>query len=130
MASLDANCLLRLVLGDIKEQESLVNSLLAKHKVFHVADIAIFEVVYVLEKQMKLTRSSVSESIGGLVSSGSIICNKILIIKALKLYVQFSSLSFADCCLAIYAELNNNLPLYTFDKALARKLPDYAHLVG
>ncbi len=45
-----------------------------------------------------------------------------MIAKALKIYVIQPVLSFEDCCLSVYAELNDASPLYTFDKKLARQL--------
>ena len=42
--------------------------------------------------------------------------------QALPIYQAHSSLSFTDVCLAIYAQLNDALPLCTFDKKLSTQL--------
>jgi predicted nucleic-acid-binding protein len=53
-ASLDTNCLLRWLLGDLPEQAEAVTRLLASQETFAVADAVIIEVVFVLEKIKKL----------------------------------------------------------------------------
>ena len=39
------------------------------------------------------------------------------------LYLEHPKLSFYDCCLACYAEIKHHEPLFTFDKKLAKQLP-------
>ncbi len=53
MASLDTNCLLRWILNDIPEQTELVADLFNSGESVTVADAAIIETVFVLEKIKK-----------------------------------------------------------------------------
>ena len=122
-ASLDTNSLLRWALQDIPEQAEKVDVLLRKYDNLHVADVAIIEMVSVLETLYKLPRKLVAEHIELVMSQSSINCNRALFAHALVPYRQYPSLSIVDCCLASYAELDQVEPLYTFDKSLAAKLP-------
>ena len=120
--SLDANVLLRLLLNDLPDQhQAVVKLFLDSSKQFVVADTAVIETVFVLERNYKFTRNAIVETIEGLMSLTEINCNRPLFIKALPLYLKRSGLSFEDCCLATYAELNNAKPLWTFDQKLAKQ---------
>lgn len=117
--SLDANVLLRLLLNDVADQHRAVIRLFeGAQGQFAVADTAIIEVVFVLERNYGFTRAQVAEAIAGLVALPEVNCNRALFEQALPLYSGNPKLSFEDCCLATYAELNNAEPLWTFDAKL------------
>ncbi len=121
--SLDTNALLRYILNDVPKQTEAVFELLAKNSgQFAVADIAIVEVVFVLGRHYSFSRQQIAEIWEGLVSFAQINCNRALIEKALPQYMKHPALSFEDCCLAAYSELNNAEPLWTFDKKLANQV--------
>lgn len=123
--SLDANVLLRLLLNDIADQHQEVVRLFQNVSgQFAVADTAIIETVFVLERNYEFTRSAITETIEGLMSLTEINCNRPLFLKALPLFTKYPALSFEDCCLAVYAELNNAKPLWTFDRKLAKQAPN------
>lgn len=84
-----------------------------------VADTAVIEVAFVLERYYELDRSQVAEAISGIMALAEVNCNRSLFEKALPLFVKHPGLSFEDCCLATYPELNNAKPLWTFDQKLA-----------
>ena len=119
--SLDTNTLLRLLLGDIPEQTKAVEKLLTTGRKFEVADAALIEMVFVLEKIYKMDRNLIQENILGIVRNSVFACNKALFENALPIYVSESSLSIIDCSLLTYARLNKALPLYSFDKKLVNK---------
>lgn len=123
--SLDANVLLRLLLDDISEQHAAVEALFQKSKgQFAIADTAIIEVVFVLGRHYGFSRTAISEAIEGLMLLPEINCNRTLFEKALPLFTKNPSLSFEDCCLVTYAELNDARPLWTFDRKLANQTPN------
>ena len=118
--SLDANVLLRLLLNDVPDQHEAVEALFRKSsRQFAVADTAVIEVAFVLERHYSFSRSAIAEGIEGLMSLTEINCNRALFTKSLPLFIKSPSLSFEDCCLATYAELNDAKPLWTFDRKLA-----------
>jgi predicted nucleic-acid-binding protein len=120
--SLDANVLLRLLLNDISDQHQAVLRLLGTARgQFAVADIAVVEVAFVLERYYEFSRVAIAEAIDGIMSLAEINCNRTLFKKALPLFAKHPGLSFEDCCLAIYAELNDAKPLWTFDRKLANQ---------
>ena len=120
--SLDANVLLRLLLNDLPDQhQAVVKLFLDSTKQFAVADTAVIETIFVLERNYKFTRNAIVETIEGLMSLTEINCNRPLFIKALPLFLKNPGLSFGDCCLATYAELNDAKPLWTFDQRLAKQ---------
>lgn len=118
--SLDTNAILRLLINDIPSQHEAVKALLAKaNGQLAVADIAIIELVFVLERYYGFSRLHAKEAVIGLMQLKEVNCNRRLFEKALPIYLSHSTLSFEDCCLSTYATLNEAEPLWTFDKKLA-----------
>jgi len=127
--SLDTNALLRLLLNDIVEQHNAIKKLLHEaNGQLAVADIAVAELVFVLERHYDFSRKQVAEAITGLMLLREINCNRALFEKVLPLYVNHPALSFEDCCLSAYAVLGHAEPLWTFDKKLATQA-DSARLI-
>lgn len=118
--SLDTNVLLRLLLNDVPAQhKAALNLFNDTQGQLHVADTAIIEVVFVLSRAYKFTRPQVLEAIDGVMKLAKLSLNRMLFENALPVFMSHPSLSFEDCCLATYANLNNAEPLWTFDKKLA-----------
>lgn len=118
--SLDTNVVLRLLINDIPQQHQAAKALLTKsRRQLAVADIVIAELAFVLERYYKFSRTQVQEAIVGLTQLPQLNCNRTLFERALPIYVQHPALSFEDCCLSVYATLNDAEPLWTFDKKLA-----------
>lgn len=124
MPSLDTNILLRLVLRDNEAMLYATKKLLAKHDVFAVADQAIIELEYTLCGYYKYTREEFAQIIEKLFFANQHLnLNRPLFEKVLPYYLKHRSVSIDDCCLAVYAKLNDQIPLYTFDKKFARDIP-------
>jgi predicted nucleic acid-binding protein len=120
--SLDANVLLRLLLNDVVAHHNAALKLFqGATGQFAVADTAIIELVFVLARHYGLARTEVAEAVEGLMALPELSCNRSLFGKALPLFVKNPKLSFEDCCLAAYAELNAAEPLWTFDQKLANQ---------
>jgi predicted nucleic-acid-binding protein len=118
--SIDTNLLVRFVTNDVPKLRIKVVKLLAKpNTTYHVADLAILEMVYVLSIQTHSTRNEITHAINLITSQKNIKCNRALFNEALPLYANHPALNFNDCCLAVYAKLNQSEPLWTFDKKLA-----------
>lgn len=123
--SFDTNVLLRLLLNDIPEQHAATKKLLHQAtKQFSIADTAIIELVFVLDRYYGLSRLEITEAVEGLMNLKEINCNRALFKRAMLIYVKRSGLSFEDCCLSVYAQLNSAEPLWTFNKKLANQAPN------
>ncbi|HEY4963479.1 MAG TPA: PIN domain-containing protein [Candidatus Saccharimonadales bacterium] len=121
--SLDTNVLLRLLLNDIPEQHTAVKKLIGQAtNQFAVADTVIIELAFALDRYYGFSRLQIAEAVDGLMKLEEINCNRALFETTLPLFVNHSGLSFEDCCLAIYAQLNDAEPLWTFDKKLANQV--------
>jgi predicted nucleic-acid-binding protein len=123
MPSLDTNCLLRWLLNDLPEHTSLVTALVDSGKSFAVADAALIETVFVLEKLKKISRETIEKAIKVVIEKDSILCNRELFIEILPIYTEHPKLSFVDCYLEVLARRTGTEPLLTFDQKLAKQLP-------
>ena len=123
MPSIDTNLLLRLVLGDIPEQRDVTLQFLKRKGAVAVADLAITETVFVLERSLGIPRSKIVKLLQALSANQYLDYNRDLFDRVLRPYAEHPKVSFNDCCLAVHAKLNGQTPLYTFDKKLARQLP-------
>lgn len=123
MPSIDTNILLRMILGDVYEQRQMILRLTEKHDVLSVSDLAISEMVYVLEKSQKVSRKLINELVSSLIANQHLNINRPLFERVIPLYEKHNGASFNDCCLAVYAKLDGTTPVYTFDKKIARDLP-------
>ena len=120
--SLDTNVLLRLILQDDMPQHEAAASLFYESKgQLAVADLAITEMVFVLTRGYEFNRRQIAEAVEGIIAIPKVNCNRMLYKKVLPLFLNNPKLSFEDCCLAVYSELNNAAPLWTFDKKLANQ---------
>lgn len=119
--SLDTNIILRLTLRDVPEQcEKIVDLFMRQGVVYDVADLAIIEAVYVMQKQGN-TRKQIVDALCVTLDSFELCYNRALFERVFPMYLACPKLSFNDCCLAGYAALNQAEPLWTFDKALAKE---------
>lgn len=128
--SLDANVLLRLVLGDIPEQSEIAFKLLERSKALLISDIALVEVVFALERYYEVPRAGIVEIIEALSNNPKLVFNAELMEQALKLYPNHPKLSFEDCCLAAYARHEEAMPLWTFDRKLGKQAAGIARVLS
>lgn len=120
--SLDTSAIVRLLTNDIPvSRDNVARMIESTTSQFAIADMAVSEAVFVLGRQYGFTREEIASSLRALMLHAKINCNRVMIDGALELFVDHPALSFEDCCLAVYAELNDALPLYTFDKKLAHQ---------
>lgn len=121
--SLDTSVILRIILKDIPDQCLKVVDLFMRQGVrYNVADLAVTEAVYVLQTCYGWTRDGIVDSLQEVLEGQSINYNRALFERVFPMYLRYPKLSFNDCCLAAYAELNEAEPLWTFDKVLAKEL--------
>lgn len=120
--SLDTNIILRMVLRDVPKQcMAIVDMFMRYGHSYDVADLAITEAVYVLQKTY--ARKDVVDMLKAALTLPEIKYNSNLFDQVFPMYLEHPKLSFNDCCLAAYAALNEAEPLWTFDQALAKQSP-------
>ena len=85
-----------------------------------ISDLALNECIFGLERYYTYTREQIAAALEAVMRVPAINCNRVLLNKALSYYVANQNLSFEDCALVSYAELNDAKPLFTFDKQLAK----------
>jgi predicted nucleic-acid-binding protein len=119
-ASFDTNLLLRLVLNYVPEQATSVKRILSGGGKYAVADVALTEMVFVLERLYKMERQMITQFLLVILRHPQFVCNRSLFEKVLPLYLSEPALSIVDCTLLEYARLNKTTPLYSFDKKLVK----------
>lgn len=120
--SLDTNIILRLALRDIPQQCLKIQDMLMRLGVIYdVADLAVTETVYVLQRNY--ARQEIVAMLQQTLSYPDFRYNKVLFDRVFPMYLENPKLSFNDCCLSVYAALNEAEPLWTFDKDLAKISP-------
>ena len=126
MKSLDTNIALRLILHDVPEQLNKAIDLIdnSKSRSLGMADAVFFECVWILSgKQYNFGRELIGKLLLQVADIPQVNCNRVMLEKAVPLYINHKKISFVDACLAVYAELDDTIPLLTFDKKLASALP-------
>jgi predicted nucleic-acid-binding protein len=119
--SLDTSILAQLVTGQTPKLAKAAAALVeTADGQLAVADAAIIELIFVLEKLKRMDRKDIVTTIEILSGDKTLSFNRTLFAKALPRYTARPSLSIHDCCLAAYAELNNAEPLWTFDKKIGK----------
>jgi|GEM_PF-450569 len=122
MPSLDTNCLLRWLLDDVHEQTLIITAVINSEKTLVIADVALIETVFVLEKIKKISRETIGKAILAIFEKSNIKCNRGLFIEILPVYINHPKLSFVDCYLDVYARMTGDVPLLTFDKKMENQL--------
>jgi predicted nucleic-acid-binding protein len=130
--SLDTNALLRLILNDISAHQLSVLKLISQNRPnsIAVADAVLLECAWILSgSYYQFDRSLVAASIQSVLEIPQLKCNRVMFGLALQRYLEYPTISLVDACLVTYAELDNELPLMSFDKKLVKALPKMAQLL-
>ncbi len=117
MTSLDTSVVLRFLLGDVPEQTKKATQLVDQNKVY-VTDVVTVEIIYVLEKVMRLSRKDITKLVIGFLGFANVVHNPYFLLEAINLYEHHPSLSIVDCYASAEAQAYHN-ELVTFDKRLA-----------
>jgi predicted nucleic acid-binding protein len=126
MASLDTNCLLRLMLGDVPEQQARVEALLRQGEPLILPDVALIEALFALERGMGITRPTICEAVRAVLALKAIRTDRTNWDEVLDTWLTHPRLSVVDAYLAHRAKTDGHEPLYTFDTKMIRQLPGAA----
>jgi predicted nucleic-acid-binding protein len=122
MPSLDTNCLLRWLLGDEPKHTAIITSIINSEENLAIADVALIETIFVLEKIKKISRETIEKAVLAIFEKDNILCNRGLFIEILPIYTSHPKLSFVDCYLEVFAQSIGAVPLLTFDKKMSNQL--------
>ena len=125
----DTNILLDWLLDRNKDRTELIDTLSSSVKELQIPDIIIVELTFALEKVYELPRGIVAENVNKVIDEPVFNCNRALFRRALIDYAAHPALSFLDCCLIHYAELQHATPVWTFDKKLVNQSNGSARIV-
>lgn len=118
---IDTNILLDWLLDRNSERTEQVDRLVRRSSELQVADAAIIEMVYALESLYRFPRTTITSNVRKVLNEPVFNCNRMMFGAAVNYYNEHPALSFVDCCLLHYAQLQNALPLWTFDKKLVNQ---------
>lgn len=118
MQYVDANVFLRFILDDNREMADYAEELLAKHQAFALPEV-IAEIVYVLMKVYKVSRTEIASQVNSLLEYADTY-NPDVMRYALSMFAE-TSLDLVDCELIAYNHVRN-AEVATFDKALKNHL--------
>lgn len=124
--AIDTNIVLRCILGDVPAQRKKAAELLRQPGALHyLSSQAILECVYVLEVAMEIPRVEVADLLNFFLTrySGCLEYDREMTKLAFPAYLANPKLSWVDSALAAEAEIRHREPLFTFDKKLAKQLP-------
>jgi predicted nucleic-acid-binding protein len=133
VSAFDTNLVLRLLLEDHPVQSPAVAAMvvMGRKGEFKLEDAALFECVWILQGPgYGFDRRLIADLITELTRIEQISCNQALIARVMPAYVHHKAISFIDIALAVYGELDGSGPLLTYDKKLAKALPDLVRLVA
>lgn len=117
--SLDANVLLRLLLNDVPAEHAAALELVGRGS-FKVSDVAVAEVVFVLDRHYNWTCEQIHRLVGRLLQQPPIL-GSAQVGPSLDRYKSAPKLSFEDCLLVEHAGRDRAEPLWTFDRKLANQ---------
>ena len=115
---LDANAILRYLLQDVDEQYRVMCDLIARRRCIVYLEV-VEEVVFVLQKQYKVTREEIQTSIITLMSDVTFDKKDVLRI-ALDEYCSKPQIDFVDCLLCGYSKTGRKV--FSFDKKLNKRI--------
>ena len=131
MEAIDANVILRYIVGDNPEQEaaarSVMDGLTPSNPGFICREV-IIEVAWVLERSYRFPRSRVAEALMDLTASDSLVVENSDAVAAAAHRYRQGGVGLSDLMILSAAKREGAMPLYTFDRKLARM--DGAVLVG
>lgn len=123
MEALDANVILRYLVGDNPEQETaartLIDGLTPSNPGFICREVVV-EVAWVLERSYSFSRARVAEAVMELTASDSLIVENSDDVAAAAHRYRQGGVGFSDLMILTAAERMAATPLHTFDLRLAR----------
>jgi predicted nucleic-acid-binding protein len=119
-AFVDTNILVRHLTGDPPEQAARATKFLAAADELLLADLALAEVVYVLESFYEVPRQRVAELVRAIIAFPTLlVLDPAMLLRALEVY-ETDRLDFAEAYLVAQAERSGVRVVASFDKSIDR----------
>ena len=116
---LDANIIIRFLVGDDPKKATRVEKLLANQNNKNILlDTVVAEIIWVLGSYYQFDKSSILESVRALIHYRSVSCNRGLLETALAIWEKHN-ISFIDAYLVSHAQMKK-LEIYSYDVKLDR----------
>ena len=123
MTALDTNVIVRYLVGDHPEQAEaarvLLEGLIPGNPGFICREV-VMEVGWVLERAYRFTRAQIAEALMDLTASDSLVVEHADDVAAAAYRYRQGGVGFSDLMVLAAAERAGAVPLYTFDRRLAR----------
>ena len=123
MIAIDTNVLVRYLARDDAEQAEaarlLLEAVTSERPAFICREVAI-EVVWVLERAYKFTRSQIADVILELAATDGVVIEEVEDVVHAAIRYRQTGADFSDLMILAVAERMGAGPLYTFDRRLAR----------
>ena len=123
MTALDTNVIVRYLVGDHPEQAEAARALLERLTPGNPGFICrevVMEVGWVLERAYRFTRAQIAEALMDLTASDSLVVEHGDDVAAAAYRYRQGGVGFSDLMVLAAAERAGAVPLYTFDRRLAR----------
>ena len=131
MVGIDTNVLLRYIVGDDAGQEAAATLLLAgltpENQGFICREV-VLETVWVLERSYRFSRARIATELSRFINSDHLVLETAEEVARAAMLYRDGNDDFSDLLIMEAARRMDALPLYTFDRRLARM--DGAALVG
>jgi len=128
MIALDTNALVRLVIEDDAEQAAMVQQLIlfAEKKSIAILILpeVLLETVWVFESVYSCQRSEISQFLQALIATATFTMPDEAVIRLVVRQYQ-RGMDFADALITSQAKKEKALTLFSFDKKLSKKFPEF-----
>jgi len=128
MSSVDTNCLLRWVIGDVPEQADAVQRLIDDKHRLAVSDVCLVEAVFAMEHLYQLGRPQVVLAINAIANESAFQLESSFWSAMLDDYLSHPKLSIVDVYVVHKARHDQTAPVYTLDRKLANQMSDTCDL--
>ena len=128
MIALDTNAIVRMLVEDDAQQAKIIQQLVsfAEQKSITVLVLpeVLLEAVWVLESVYSVKRAEIIEFLNLLLATSTFALPDVSVVRsAMRLYQK--GLDFADALITSQAKKEKALALFSFDKSLSRRFPEF-----
>ncbi len=123
MEAVDANVILRYLVGDDPEQEAVARAVmdgLTPGNPGFICREVVLEIAWVLERSYRVSRDQIAETLMDLTASDSLVVEDSDDVAASAHRYRQGGVGFADLMILSAAAREGAMPLHTFDRRLAR----------